>query len=156
MRVLVVLNAGSGSSDDVTPDRLAEALRPLGDVTLVSPGSEGFGGEVRRAAEVAGIVVAAGGDGTVSRTVDALGDRLAELTLAVVPMGTGNDFARTLGMPEDPLEAPGAPLIGCPSAAASLATAGMAAWARAVLVLPFGGGSALIAAAAVALTPWIP
>jgi diacylglycerol kinase (ATP) len=105
MRVLVVLNAGSGSADDVTPDQLAAALKPLGDVLFASPGKDDFAGELRRAVEGVELVVAAGGDGTVSRTVDALGDRLADLSFGVVPMGTGNDFARTLGIPEDPLEA---------------------------------------------------
>jgi YegS/Rv2252/BmrU family lipid kinase len=104
-RVLVVLNAGSGSSDEMTPDRLAEALKPLGDALFASPGGDGFAGEVRRAAETADLVVSAGGDGTLSRTVDALGGRLGDVTFAVVPLGTGNDFARTLGTPEDPLEA---------------------------------------------------
>jgi diacylglycerol kinase (ATP) len=102
MRVLVVRNAGSGSAGDVPQDRLAEALSPLGDVAFESPESDD---ELRHAAEAIELVVAAGGDGTVSRTVGALADRLADLTFAVVPLGTGNDFARTLGMPEDPLEA---------------------------------------------------
>ncbi|MFL5797935.1 MAG: diacylglycerol/lipid kinase family protein [Actinomycetota bacterium] len=102
MRVLVIRNAGSGGAGDVTQDRLAEALRPLGDVAFESPESDT---ELRRAADGRDLVVAAGGDGTLSRTVDALGGRLADVTFAVVPMGTGNDFARTLGTPEDPLEA---------------------------------------------------
>jgi len=114
MRVVVVLNAGSGSSGDVTPDRLAEALRPLGDVFFVSPGDDDGDEEVRRAAEDAGVVVAAGGDGTVSRVVHALADRLDDLRFGVVPMGTGNDLARTLEMPEDPVEAAAAIAGGRP------------------------------------------
>jgi len=113
VRVVVVLNAGSGSSGDATPDRLADALRPLGDVFFVSPGDDGDE-EVRRAAEDAGVVVAAGGDGTVSRVIHALGTRQGDLRFGVVPMGTGNDFARTLGMPEDPVEAAAAIAGGRP------------------------------------------
>jgi diacylglycerol kinase (ATP) len=105
VRILIVLNAGSGSSGDAPPGRLADALRPLGDVLVCWPGDDDFGEELRRAADGADLVVAAGGDGTVSRTVDALGDRLDATAFAVIPLGTGNDFARTLGMPEDALDA---------------------------------------------------
>src|SRR3954447_2847047 len=104
-RVLVVLNSGSGSSGDASAGELSDALRPLGDVVFAAPEGDGFAEELRRAADGASIVVAAGGDGTVSRTVDALGERLSDIRLGVVPMGTGNDLARTLGMPEKPLEA---------------------------------------------------
>jgi YegS/Rv2252/BmrU family lipid kinase len=75
----------------------------LGDVLVAAPEDDD---ELRRAAEGVDVVVAAGGDGTVSRTVAALSD--ADVTFGVVPLGTGNDFARTLGTPEDPLEAAGA------------------------------------------------
>jgi len=108
VRVLIVLNPGSGSAGGATPDQLAEALRPLGPTVFAAPPQERFDLDIRAAADGVGLVVAAGGDGTVSRTVNALGDRLDDLAFAVLPMGTGNDLARTLGMPEDPLEAAGA------------------------------------------------
>jgi len=102
VRVLVVLNQGSGSSGDAAPDRLADALRPMGDVLFASPDDDEG---VRRAAAGAGVVVAAGGDGTVSRVIGALAGAGNEPRFAVIPMGTGNDFARTLRMPEDPVDA---------------------------------------------------
>lgn len=53
---------------------------------------------VRRArAAGATLVVAAGGDGTAHLIVNALAG--SGLRLAVLPMGTANDFARTLGIP---------------------------------------------------------
>ena len=63
------------------------------------------------------LVVVAGGDGTASQTASALlaaglGDR-AEL--AVLPLGTGRDFARTLGVPHDPGRAAAA-VAGAPTA----------------------------------------
>ncbi|HEX9375424.1 MAG TPA: diacylglycerol kinase family protein [Actinomycetota bacterium] len=112
MKVLVVLNPGSGSASDATPAQLAETLRPLGPVTFAAPPEERFDVDLRTAAEGAGLVVAAGGDGTVSGTVNALADRLDDIAFAVLPLGTGNDLARTLGIPEDPLEAAGAVASG--------------------------------------------
>jgi YegS/Rv2252/BmrU family lipid kinase len=58
----------------------------------------------RVAAVVPGTVVAAvGGDGTLSRVADALAG--TEAILGIIPAGTGNDFARTFGIPDDPIKA---------------------------------------------------
>jgi diacylglycerol kinase family enzyme len=47
-----------------------------------------------------------GGDGTLHLVLNQLGlDRLNTATLMVIPGGTGNDFARSLGIPLDPLAA---------------------------------------------------
>lgn len=65
-------------------------------------------GEARRAAARAaredfGLVVAAGGDGTVHEVVNGLmaGDVDARPALGVLPLGTANDFARSLDLPQD-------------------------------------------------------
>ena len=48
-------------------------------------------------------VAAVGGDGTVNEVANALIGKNA--ALAVVPVGTGNDYAKTLRIPNDPIEA---------------------------------------------------
>lgn len=48
--------------------------------------------------EGADTIVAVGGDGTCSRIADALIRSNSHCRLAVVPAGTGNDFAKTLGV----------------------------------------------------------
>jgi diacylglycerol kinase (ATP) len=104
-RVTVITNSTSGAADYDRMGRIEAALRALGDVSLCEPQSvETFGREVRDAARAAEIVVVAGGDGTMNRAVNALEDRLDDLVFALVPMGTGNDLARTLGLPLDPEE----------------------------------------------------
>lgn len=98
----VIFNPAAGREQD--RDELLERLGRLGTVhTTKGPG------DARRlarnaAAGGAGLVVAAGGDGTVNEVVSGLAPGF-EAALAVVPLGTGNDLAGTLGMPDDPLEA---------------------------------------------------
>ncbi len=48
-------------------------------------------------------LVCMGGDGTLSNVVNCIAGK--EVTLYVVPCGTGNDFARALKLPKDPLQA---------------------------------------------------
>lgn len=57
------------------------------------------------AANGCGLVIAAGGDGTVSEVAGGLIGAAAEgskASLGVLPCGTGTDFARGLGVPHDP------------------------------------------------------
>ncbi|MEX0615612.1 MAG: lipid kinase [Methylophaga sp.] len=50
-----------------------------------------------------GIVILAGGDGTISSALEAI--YTCQRTLAILPMGTANDLARSIGVPEDLLAA---------------------------------------------------
>ena len=44
-------------------------------------------------------VVTAGGDGTLNEVVNGIGRRTRAACMGLVPLGTGNDFARSLGLP---------------------------------------------------------
>jgi diacylglycerol kinase (ATP) len=67
--------------------------------------------DVRRLAELpamtgggqARLVIAAGGDGTVGGVADRLANSAA--VLGILPLGTSNDFARSLGIPANPQRA---------------------------------------------------
>lgn len=59
----------------------------------------------RRRSREYDVVVAGGGDGTLGSIAGALLD--GGPPLGVLPLGTANDFARTLGLPTDPAEAVG-------------------------------------------------
>lgn len=50
-----------------------------------------------------GIVIIGGGDGTISSALEAIYN--CQRTLAIFPMATANDFARSIGVPENLLEA---------------------------------------------------
>jgi len=44
-------------------------------------------------------IVVAGGDGTLNEVVNGLATDAKKVRVGIVPLGTGNDFARTLGLP---------------------------------------------------------
>lgn len=103
---LLLANGSAGGSE---PERVAaahEVLAAAGDVGLVVSKTPA---DVDRALE--GLhgrtLVVAGGDGTLhhaAQRLDAAG-LLGATRVAVVPLGTGNDLARSLGIPLDPEEA---------------------------------------------------
>lgn len=104
-RVLVVVNRKSRRGhDDLEP--ALEILRAAG-LSLVERDCPGPGpalsGLIRAEAPGLGLVVVAGGDGTLNGALEGLVE--TGLPLGVLPLGTGNDFARTLGIPPDPVEA---------------------------------------------------
>jgi diacylglycerol kinase (ATP) len=104
-RVVLVFNPASGGADEDVQMEVHKILASMGEVSVSAPEEDSFGADLRSAAEGADVVVVGGGDGTLNHTVNALEDRFPGLVLGLVPMGTGNDFARTLGLPEEPLEA---------------------------------------------------
>lgn len=93
-----MLNRRSGSAPE--PGVLEEALARQGlDADFVIVPSAMGGGSVDPIAENYDVLIAAGGDGTVS-TVAAAAAR-AGRTLGVIPCGTLNHFARDAGIPLD-------------------------------------------------------
>ena len=99
MRIVLLENPASGSGSGPSGDDLARMLRAEGAEVERLP--------IDRAAEVGDVgaerAVVAGGDGSVAPAALAAGG--AGLPLAVVPTGTANDFARRMGLPDDPEEA---------------------------------------------------
>ena len=105
--LLVVLNTGSGRHDGeddaatIIARVLAEAGRPH-ELRRVDDASA-LEGTARRAAQDAGsrggVLVAAGGDGTLNAVAQAALD--AGVEYGVIPLGTFNYFARAHGIPTD-------------------------------------------------------
>ncbi len=95
----MVRNSRSGSAID--PGRLEQALRRAGveaDI-LDIPDEPAFDRWIDGIAARYEVIAAAGGDGTVSSV--AAGVARASRTLAVIPSGTLNHFARDLGIPTE-------------------------------------------------------
>lgn len=102
-RTKVILNPAAGSA--IAVEQLREALGELlGDVSIAPTERAGHAEELARAAADEGFdtVVIAGGDGTLHEAVNGLAAGGYRARLGLVPLGTGNDFARTLGIPLEP------------------------------------------------------
>lgn len=101
--ICVVMNPGSGDRNGpATVHKLEELFaRHPGRFALRTVRSgKHIGREAREAArEGFATVVAAGGDGTICAVTDALAG--TDSDLGVLPLGTFNYFARSLGIPED-------------------------------------------------------
>jgi diacylglycerol kinase family enzyme len=95
MRATVIYNPSAGGADSIT--RLERGLGSIGwDVTCSLQKKE----LERCLSKDSDVVVVAGGDGTVSRVAKMLAG--TEMPLAIVPMGTANNVARSLGIGVDP------------------------------------------------------
>ncbi|MFV0277164.1 MAG: diacylglycerol/lipid kinase family protein [Parahaliea sp.] len=102
----VVLNSGSGHRDsDETGAAISSVLSAAGrrfELLEVSVGAQlpvVAREAVARARRDGGVVVAAGGDGTLNTVCQALAG--SGVPLGVVPLGTFNYFARNHGIPQD-------------------------------------------------------
>jgi diacylglycerol kinase (ATP) len=100
-RIFLIVNpaAGRGRIRRILPE-IAEAFRAVGTGGVYEtskPGDEGALAS-RALTDGASTIVAVGGDGTCSGVANAILQSGSACSLAVAPVGTGNDFAKTLGV----------------------------------------------------------
>ncbi len=108
LKARLIANPVAGA--DRAPDELVslnERLRPaVGDLDIVLTTAKG---DAARAAEQAvregyDHLFVAGGDGTLNEVLNGVANvphGLERVTFGLLPLGTGNDFAHALGVPED-------------------------------------------------------
>jgi YegS/Rv2252/BmrU family lipid kinase len=101
-RIAVIVNTAAGSvSGEDWSDAIKKAFEQAGiaaAIHAVNPGRE-LKATIAAALDEATIVVAAGGDGTVSAVASQLVG--TEKILGVLPLGTLNNFSKDLGIPQD-------------------------------------------------------
>ena len=101
--IAVIVNAGSGGGNDqALVDRLAGHFRAAGlhaEIELARGGDEIVAAVGNAIARQPPMIVAGGGDGTVSTMAAALVD--TGIVFGVLPLGTLNHFARDLGIPPE-------------------------------------------------------
>ena len=100
-RITVLLNNRAGSGDAVPAERVAAVFRTAGceaDIRILdgpavaAAAADALKGDAR-------VIVAAGGDGTVSAAASVLA--ATDAVLGVLPLGTLNHFAKDIGVPLD-------------------------------------------------------
>ncbi|HEX7739646.1 MAG TPA: diacylglycerol kinase family protein [Marmoricola sp.] len=99
-RLLVITNRNAGTADDEAVNRALNVLREEAWAEVRSTGTMAELTDALTDSDHRTIVVA-GGDGSLHAVVQALYDlgELGDRTLGLIPLGTGNDFARTLDIP---------------------------------------------------------
>src|SRR5713101_8419086 len=99
---LVIVNPASadGATRDVWPKFASDLRTHFGPFTVVF--TEGTGHARELAAEAAKqstkLIIACGGDGTISEVANGIIESKAEVELGILPSGTGGDFRRSLKM----------------------------------------------------------
>ena len=105
MKILLIANSTASSVTARKRVVIAKLLSGAHDVSVALTERRGHATELARAAIVNGvdIVVALGGDGTLNEVANGLVG--SDCALAVLPGGSTNVLARTLGLADDPVQA---------------------------------------------------
>jgi diacylglycerol kinase family enzyme len=113
MRALLVVNPHATTTSRRTRDVIAHALASAIDLDVVDTTHRTHATDLARQARRDGmdVVLTLGGDGTVNEAINGLlsdGPGHDVPRLGTVPGGSANVFARSVGLPPDPIEATGA------------------------------------------------
>lgn len=106
-RLIVNPTAGADRAPLLLPVINSRLRRMVGDldITITEDGHDVERAALRASSEDCGALFVAGGDGTLNLALRALATvpgAFERLTIGVIPFGTGNDFARTLGLGAEP------------------------------------------------------
>lgn len=101
MKTCIIVNPNAGSVEEVAA--LRTRLEQLPGTAVLPTADAGHARELAREAERSGadLVVAAGGDGTLNEVLNGLSEGFGRVRLGLLPLGTGNDFARSINVPAD-------------------------------------------------------
>ncbi|HEX7168212.1 MAG TPA: diacylglycerol kinase family protein [Acidimicrobiales bacterium] len=111
MKVLLLVNASASSVTPRTRVVIAKALAADHDVEVAETSRRGHATRLAQGAAADGVdcVVVLGGDGTLNEAANGLAG--STTALGVLPGGSTNVFARTIGMVNEPIEATGQLLV---------------------------------------------
>jgi diacylglycerol kinase (ATP) len=100
-KTCIILNPSAGSVQHV--DEIVARLGRLPNAEIRVTGRRGSAARFARTAIRQGreTIIAAGGDGTLNEVINGIGENVAKARVGLIPLGTGNDFARTIGVPTD-------------------------------------------------------
>lgn len=104
MKPLLILNTNAGSA--AAAEALVDSCNNNGSCEQTTTSQPGHAEDLARQAVGEGRqrIIVAGGDGTVNEVINGIAPQFDRVELAVVPLGTCNDLARSLGIPADDVE----------------------------------------------------
>ena len=107
MKLLLLVNSAASSVTPRSRVVIGKALSADHDVTVAETSRRGHATRLAQgaAATRTDVVVVLGGDGTLNESANGLAG--SATALAPLPGGSTNVFARTIGLPNDPIEATG-------------------------------------------------
>jgi diacylglycerol kinase family enzyme len=107
VKVLLLVNSSASSVTPRSRVVIGKALSADHDVTVAETSRRGHAARLAQGAAAAGtdVVIVLGGDGTLNEAANGLAGTAT--ALAPLPGGSTNVFARTIGLPNDPIEATG-------------------------------------------------
>lgn len=99
MKPCVILNPAAGSVKEIGTIRTQlERLAPTEVRVTSRPGdARRFARELLR--NDCNFIISAGGDGTLNEVINGVATKADKVQIGLLPLGTGNDFARTLNLP---------------------------------------------------------
>ncbi len=107
MKVLLIVNSSASSVTARSKVVIQKAISADHEVTVAETSRRGHATRLALGAASSGteVVVVLGGDGTLNEAANGLAR--SACALAALPGGSTNVFARTIGLPNDPIEATG-------------------------------------------------
>jgi diacylglycerol kinase family enzyme len=107
VKVVLLVNSKASSVTPRSRVVIGKALSADHDVTVAETSRRGHATRLAQGAAASGVevVVVLGGDGTLNEAANGLAG--TSCALAPLPGGSTNVFARTIGLPNDPIEATG-------------------------------------------------
>jgi diacylglycerol kinase (ATP) len=99
VKICVILNPAAGSAENT--EALRGKLERLGSHTIEATAQPGDAQRFAQRAVAGGcdLIVSAGGDGTLNEVVNGIAEQNSRCRVGILPLGTGNDFARSIGLP---------------------------------------------------------
>lgn len=112
MKIAVIANPTAGFKRTPWHEPVRRKLSELGEVEFITPESPEGTTMAARDAETrgCGVIIAAGGDGTVHRVINGLASY--ETEFGVLPVGTANDLSNYIGIPKSAIDAAAAIVQG--------------------------------------------
>jgi diacylglycerol kinase (ATP) len=100
-KTCIILNPSAGKARDL--DDIVARMARLPDAEVRLTNKPGSAARFAKTALKNGreLIVAAGGDGTLNEVVNGIGENSGDVRVGLIPLGTGNDFGRSIEVPPD-------------------------------------------------------